>query len=164
MHPALEQIATVENERNSLVSTHEQPAVEATTPAAMLLSLKGVGAEFAAVLWTEALCRHFDNRRQIAAYAGLTPTPWMSGTIDHEQGVSKAGNPRLRTTMIQLSWLWLRNQPASALSRWFVDRVQSTGGRLKKAAIVALARKLLIALWKFVTAGVVIEGAVMKTA
>lgn len=160
----LEQIATVENERNSLVSTHEQPAVEATTPAAMLLSLKGVGAEFAAVLWTEALCRHFDNRRQIAAYAGLTPTPWMSGTIDHEQGVSKAGNPRLRTTMIQLSWLWLRNQPASALSRWFVDRVQSTGGRLKKAAIVALARKLLIALWKFVTAGVVIEGAVMKTA
>ncbi len=139
----LEQIATVENERNSLLSTHEQPAVEATTPAAMLLSLKGVGAEFAAVLWTEVLCRHFDNRRQIAAYAGLTPTPWMSGTIDHEQGVSKAGNPRLRTTMIQLSWLWLRNQPASVLSRWFVDRVQSTGGRLKKAAIVALARKLL---------------------
>lgn len=160
----LEQIATVENERNSLLSTHEQPAVEATTPEAMLLSLKGVGAKLAAVLWTEALCRHFDNRRQIAAYAGLTPTPWMSGTIDHEQGVSKAGNPRLRTTIIQLSWLWLRNQPASALSRWFVDRVQSTGGRLKKAAIVALARKLLIALWKFVTAGVVIEGAVMKTA
>lgn len=160
----LEQIAAVESERNSLLLMDEQPAVEATSPAAMLLSLKGVGAEFAAVLWIEALSRHFDNRRQIAAYAGLTPTPWMSGTIDHEQGVSKAGNPRLRTTMIQLSWLWLRNQPASALSRWFVDRVQSNGGRLKKAAIVALARKLLIALWKFVTAGVVIEGAVMKTA
>jgi transposase len=159
----LEQIAEVESERNSLLSVHEPLASEAPAPA-MLLTLKGVGAEFAAVLWTEALCRHFDNRRQIAAYAGLTPTPWMSGTIDHEQGVSKAGNPRLRTTMIQLSWLWLRNQPASALSRWFVDRVQSNGGRLKKAAIVALARKLLIALWKFVTAGVVIEGAVMKTA
>jgi transposase len=159
----LEQIAEVESERNSLLSVHEPLASEAPSPA-MLLTLKGVGAEFAAVLWTEALCRHFDNRRQIAAYAGLTPTPWMSGTIDHEQGVSKAGNPRLRTTMIQLSWLWLRNQPASALSRWFVDRVQSNGGRLKKAAIVALARKLLIALWKFVTAGVVIEGAVMKTA
>ncbi|APO74832.1 IS110 family insertion sequence transposase protein [Rhizobium etli 8C-3] len=159
----LEQIVEVESERNSLLSVHEPLASEAPAPA-MLLTLKGVGAEFAAVLWTEALCRHFDNRRQIAAYAGLTPTPWMSGTIDHEQGVSKAGNPRLRTTMIQLSWLWLRNQPASALSRWFVDRVQSNGGRLKKAAIVALARKLLIALWKFVTAGVVIEGAVMKTA
>lgn len=112
---------------------------------AMLLSLKGIGAEFAAVLWTEALSRRFDNRRQIAAYAGLTPTPWMSGTIDHEQGVSKA-ETRLRTTMIQLSWLWLRNQPASALSRWFVDRVQSNGGRLKKAAYIALARKLPIAL------------------
>ena len=159
----LEQIAAVESERNSLLSEHAPLASEAPAPA-MLLTLKGVGAEFAAVLWTEALSRHFDNRRQIAAYAGLTPTPWMSGTIDHEQGVSKAGNPRLRTTMIQLSWLWLRNQPASALSRWFVDRVQSNGGRLKKAAIVALARKLLIALWKFVTAGVVIEGAVMKTA
>ena len=107
----LEQIAAVESERNSLLSVNEPLAFEAPAPA-MLLTLKGVGAEFAAVHWTEALCRHFDNRRQIAAYAGLTPTPWMSGTIDHEQGVSKAGNPRLRTTMIQLSWLWLRNQPA----------------------------------------------------
>ncbi|WP_263623141.1 IS110 family transposase (plasmid) [Rhizobium sp. T1473] len=86
----LEQIAEVESERNSLLSVHEPLASEAPAPA-MLLTLKGVGAEFAAVLWTEALCRHFDNRRQIAAYAGLTPTPWMSGTIDHEQGVSKAG-------------------------------------------------------------------------
>ncbi|MGZ2385209.1 IS110 family RNA-guided transposase [Rhizobium brockwellii] len=160
----LEQIAAVESERNSLLAAHEEQAAKGPAKAAMLLSLKGVGAEFAAVLWTEALCRHFDNRRQIAAYAGLAPTPWMSGTIDHEQGVSKAGNPRLRTTMIQLSWLWLRNQPGSALSRWFVDRVHSNGGRLKKAAIVALARKLLIALWKYVTAGVVIEGAVMKSA
>ncbi|MGO6694421.1 IS110 family transposase [Rhizobium johnstonii] len=160
----LEQIAAVESERNSLLVAHEEQAAKGPAEAAMLLSLKGVGAEFAAVLWAEGLCRHFDNRRQIAAYAGLAPTPWQSGTIDHEQGVSKAGNPRLRTTMIQLSWLWLRNQPGSALSRWFVDRVQSNGGRLKKAAIVALARKLLIALWKYVTAGVVIEGAVMKSA
>lgn len=101
----------MESERNSLLVAHEDPAVETPAPAAMLLALKGVGAEFAAVLWGEGLCRHFDNRRQIAAYAGLAPTPWQSGRIDHEQGVSKAGNPRLRTTMIQLSWLWLRNQP-----------------------------------------------------
>lgn len=100
----------------------------------------------------------------MAAYAGLAPTPWQSGTIDQEQGISKTGNPRLRTTMIQLAWLWLRNQPGSVLSRWFVDRVQSNGGRLKKTAIVALARKLLIALWRYVTAGVTIEGVVMKTA
>jgi transposase len=150
----LDQIAAVDSERNSLLVAHEDPAVETPAPAAMLLAIKGVGAEFAAVLWGEGLCRHFDNRRQIAACAGLAPTPWQSGTIDHEQGVSKAGNPRLPTTMIQLSWLWLRNQPGSALSRWFADRVQSNGGRLKKTAIVALARKLLIALWKYVTAGV----------
>ncbi len=99
-----------------------------------------------------------------AAYAGLAPSPWQSGTIDREQGVSKAGNPRLRTTMVQLAWLWLRHQPDSMLARWFHARVVRNGGRLKKAAIVALARKLLVALWKYVTAGVVIEGAVMKAA
>ena len=89
-------------------------------------------------------------------------TPWKSGSIDREQGVSKAGNRRLRTTLIQLAWLWLRHQPQSALTLWFEERVKRNGGRLKKTTIVALARKLLVALWKYVTAGVVIEGAVMK--
>ena len=88
----------------------------------------------------------------------------QSGSVDHEQGVSKAGNPRLRTTLIQLAWLWLRHQPQSALALWFKERVNRNGGRLKKTTIVALARKLLVALWKYVTAGVVIEGAVMKDA
>jgi len=128
----------------------------------MLLSIKGIGSEFAAVLHSEGLFRHFNNRRQLAAYAGLAPSPWKSGSIDREQGVSKAGNPRLRTTMIQLSWLWLRHQPASMLARWFEERVAHNGGRLRKSTIVALARKLLIAIWKYVTAGVLIEGAVMK--
>ena len=76
----------------------------------------------------------------------------------------KPGNPRLRTTLIQLAWLWLRHQPHSALALWFKERVKRNGGRLKKTTIVALARKLLVALWKYVTAGVVIEGAVMKAA
>jgi transposase len=93
---------------------------------------------------------------------GLAPTPWQSGTVAREQGVSKAGNPRLRTTMIQLAWLWLRHQPHSALAQWFKERVKRNGGRLRKTTIVALARKLLVALWKYVNAGVVIEGAVMK--
>src|SRR6266478_3823120 len=84
---------------------------------------------------TEGLFRGFDNRRQVAAYAGLAPTPWQSGSVDHEQGVSKAGNPRLRTTMIQLAWLWLRHQPDSALSRWFHDRIKRNGGRLRKTTI-----------------------------
>jgi transposase len=113
-----------------------------------------------AVLWSEAFYRHFANRRQLAAYAGLAPTPWRSGSIEREQGVSKAGNPRLRTMMIQLAWLWLRHQPQSALAQWF--KAHSQRGR--KTAIVALARKLLVALWKYVTSGVVIDGAVMKSA
>jgi len=155
------QIKTVEAERDALL------AVEQTTapvPPAMLLGVKGIGPEFAAVLWSEGLSRPFENRRQIAAYAGLAPTPWQSGSVDREQGISQSGNPRLRTTMVQLAWLWLRHQPDSALALWFHDRVKRNGGRLRKTTIVALARKLLVALWKYVTAGVVIEGAVMKTA
>jgi transposase len=158
----LEQIKAVEAERNALLVPTTD--AEVPTPAKMLMDLKGIGAEFATVLWTEGLCRQFDNRRQVAAYAGLAPTPWQSGTIDREQGVGKSGNPRLRTTMLQLAWLWLRHQPDSALSRWFHERVELNGGRFRKTMITALARKLLVALWKYVTAGVVIEGATVRTA
>jgi transposase len=157
----LEQIKAAEMERDALLAALQ---VAAPTSAARLLDIKGIGPEFAAILWSEGLFRHFDNRRQIASYAGLAPTPWRSGSVDREQGVSKAGNPRLRSTLIQLAWLWLRHQPQSVLALWFEERVRRNGGRLKKTTIVALARKLLVALWKYVTAGVVIEGAVMKAA
>jgi len=161
----LEQIKAVEVERDAMLAAASVgPAQCADVAPAMLLALKGIGEEFAAVLWSEGLSRHFDNRRQVAAYAGLAPTPWQSGQIDREQGVSKAGNPRLRTMLIQMAWLWLRHQPQSALSLWFTQRVKQNNGRLKKKTIVALARKLLVALWKYVNAGVVIEGAVMTTA
>src|SRR4029078_1935215 len=93
------------------------------------------------------------------AYAGLAPTPWQSGSVQHEQGVSKSGNPRLRSTMIQLAWLWLRPQPQSELSLWFRERVKRNGGRGKKTAIVALARKLLVALWKLSSSGGGVQGA-----
>jgi transposase len=158
----LEQIKAVEAERDALLAAATKPASEEAAPDAvtMLLALKGMGANFAAVLWSEAFYRQFSNRRQVAAYAGLAATPWQSGGIRHEQGVSKAGNPRLRTTMIQLAWLWIRHQPQSALTRWFKER----SPQARKRAIVALARKLLVALWKYVTQGVVIEGAVMKPA
>jgi transposase len=155
----IEQIKAVEAERDALLARDHAVT---PAPAAMLVDIKGIGPEFAVILWAEGLFRHFDNRRQVAAYAGLAPTPWQSGSIDREQGVSKAGNPRLRTTLIQLAWLWLRHQPHSALTLWFEERVKRNGGRLKKTTIVALARKLLVALWKYVTAGVVIEGAVLK--
>ncbi len=156
----LEQITAAETERDALLTAQK---VAAPTPAAMLLGIRGIGPEFAAVLWSEGLFRHFDNRRQIASYAGLAPTPWQSGSINHEQGVSKAGNPRLRSTLIQLAWLWLRHQSQSALALWFKERATRNGGRHKKTTIVALARKLLVALWKYVTAGVVIEGAAIKS-
>ena len=157
----LAQIKAVEAERDALLAAEQ---IKAPVVPAMLLGVKGIGPEFAAVLWSEGLSRPFENRRQIAAYAGLAPTPWQSGSVDREQGISQSGNPRLRTTMIQLAWLWLWHQPDSALALWFHDRVKRNGGRLRKTTIVALARKLLVALWKYVTAGVVIEGAAMKTA
>jgi len=158
----LDQIKLAEAERDGLLAEGQAAAPE--SPARMLLEFKGIGAESAATLWLEALFRHFDNRRQLASYAGLAPTPWQSGSVDREQGVSKAGNPRLRAILIELAWLWLRHQPQSALALWFKERVKRNGGRMKKTTIVALARKLLVALWKYVTAGIVIEGAVMKPA
>ena len=112
--------------------------------------------------YLEGLFRHFENRRQLAAYAGLAPSPWKSGSVDHEQGISKAGNPRLRTTMIELAWMWVRYQPASALSCWFRQRVGSERGRIRRISIVALARKLLIALSRYVTHGEIPAGAVVK--
>lgn len=159
----LEQIKAVEAVRDELVASAPENIGE-QLGTEMLMRLKGVGPDFAEVLWSEGLYRHFDNRRQLASYAGLTPTPWQSGSISREQGVSKAGNPRLRTTMVQLSWFWLLHQPQSALTRWFQERARLDGGRRRKPTIVALARKLLIALWKFVRFGVVIEGAIMKRA
>ena len=155
----LAQLKAVEAERDALL----EPATDAVAlPAAMLARLKGIGPETAAVLWSEGLFRHFDNRRQLAAYAGLAPTPWRCGSIDHEQGVSKAGNPRLRTARVELAWLWLQNQPTSALSLWFHQRVQRLSGRVRKTAIVALARKRLVALSRYTSAGVGLEGAVMR--
>jgi transposase len=158
----LEQIKAVEVERDAFILARKPEGMNADaarSPPAMLTKLNGIGPEIAAVLWSEGLYRSFANRKQVAAYAGLAPTPWQSGSVAREQGVSKAGNPRLRTTMLQLAWLWLRHQPQSALARWFHERVKRNGGRLRKTTIVALARKLLVVLWKYVTAGVVIEGA-----
>src|ERR1700730_1347968 len=119
----LGQIKAVEAERDALLT----PATETEgmpAPQAMLIDLRGIGAEFAAVVWSEGLCRSFANRRQVAAYGGLAPTPWQSGSVAREQGVSKAGNPRLRTTMIQLAWLWLRHQPNSALAQWLQEEIK----------------------------------------
>ena len=160
----LDHIKAAEGERDALLAEQQATAPPTVAAGKILLDFRGIGPEFAAILWLEGFFRHFDNRRQLAAYAGLAPTPWQSGSVDREQGVSKAGNPRLRETLIQLAWLWLRHQPKSALALWFNERVSRNGGRMKKVIIVALARKLLVALWKYVTAGVVIEGASFNAA
>jgi len=159
----IEQIKAVEAERDAVLA-QVQASSGVPAPAAQLLTLRGIGPEAAATLWTEGLFRTFSNRKQVAAYAGLAPTPWQSGSVHRDQGVSKAGNPRLRTIMIQIAWLWLRHQPQSALALWYRARIKRTGGRLGKTMIVALARKLLVALWKYATAGVLIEGAALKPA
>jgi transposase len=128
-----------------------------------LIKVGGIGAEISGSLASEGLARDFKNRRQAGSYSGLTPTPWISGELDHEQGVSQAGNPRLRTTMIQLAWLWPKHQPHSALTRWYKDKLAHASGRgAKQKLVVALARKLFIALWKYVAFGELIEGAIMK--
>src|SRR4029077_17928636 len=122
----ISQIAELEAERDRAMEVRQSGArAEAANGEAgpLLLQLRGIGPEFASVLSLEALYCSFANRREVTAYARLVPSPWKSGSIEVEQGISKAGNSRLRKTMIQVAWLWLRHQPGSALSRWFHDRV-----------------------------------------
>ena len=145
-----------------------QAAQAAPVPKAMaerrdqLQRLKALGPSFATTLTSELFYKDFDNRRQVAAYCGLPPSPWRSGGIDREQGISKAGNPRARLKAIELAWLWLRHQPESELSRWFNTRTANAGKRARRIAIVALARKLIVALWRYLTTGLVPAGATMK--
>ena len=127
-----------------------------------LQRLKALGPAFTATLVNELFYKEFRNRREVASYCGLTPSPWQSGGIDREQGISKAGNRRARHQAIELAWLWLRHQPDSTLSRWFRNRTANAGKRAKRVAIVALARKLIVALWRYLTTGLIPEQATMK--
>jgi transposase len=129
-----------------------------------LLRLRGVGWQSSWTLSMEFFnWRQFKNTKQVGACAGLTPTPYDSGDSTREQGISKAGNKRIRKIMVELAWLWLRYQPQSQLSQWFETRFGSGGKRMRRIGIVALARKLLIALWRYLEHGVVPQGAVLKT-
>lgn len=128
-----------------------------------LQRIRGIGENFAAVLTREVFYRSFGNRRQLASYVGITPMPYQSGGMDRDRSISRAGNPRARTTMIQLAWLWLRYQPDSALATWFRTRVGQLQGRTRRIAIVAMSRKLLIALWRYVETGVVPNGVALRT-
>jgi transposase len=161
-------------ERRRLISEQitaiEQSAVQAverdpTGPNALVLLLaqiKGIGLETAQMLVHEVLSRTLRDRRAVARYAGLTGTPDESGSKRREKGIGKAGNPRVRCGLIQLAWRFLMFQPDAALVRWYRERTAGGKGAIKKTMIVALARKLLIALWSYATAGVMPEGVVLK--
>ena len=129
----------------------------------LLLRLKCLGPAFATTLTHEVFYKDFRNRREVGSYFGLTPSPWQSGGIDRDQGISKAGNPRARCAAIELAWLWLRHQPDSVLTQEYRRRTLDASKRIKRVAIVALARKLMVALWRYLTTGLVPDGAVLKT-
>jgi transposase len=129
-----------------------------------LINLRSIGQVSSWDLTSEFFgWREFKNVKQVSAASGLAPTPYASGDLNREQGISKAGNPRVRKTMIELAWFWLRYQPQSQLSQWFFKRFGSGGARMRRIGIVALARKLLVALWKYLELGLVPEGAVLKS-
>lgn len=127
-----------------------------------LMDVRGIGLVGGQKLLHEVFYRSFNNRREVGSFLGLVNSPYDSGNTRRDQGISKAGNPRVRSLAVELAWLWLRFQPDSELSRWFRTRVGSLKGRIRRIAIVALARKLMIALWRYVTTGLVPTGAVVR--
>lgn len=155
------QIAEVEKERDKRLY---EPQTESDRKAWLLYQLSGIGAVSAWQLSKEFFgWRRFQNRRQVGSLAGLTGTPYDSGGSTRDQGISKAGNARIRTLMIQLAWFWLRHQPRSDLTRWYKKRFGSGNGRMRRIGITALARKLLVALWKYVEKGEIPKGALLAS-
>jgi transposase len=155
-------IKTIETERDAIAAAKTEAVHSRTKKIQGLTKIKSIGPEFATTLVGEVFYRSFDNRKQLASYVGLTPAHFQSGPSCRDQGISKAGNPKARTVMIELAWLWLRYQPDSSLSVWFRDRVGKLKGRIRRITIVAVARKLLIALWRYLETGLVPERAILK--
>lgn len=155
-----EQIGQVEKELLQELKDSDQEAVEKIR---CLMLLKGIGQRSARVFVREMFgWRKFRNRRQVGAAIGLVPSPYLSGQGGKEQGISKAGNGRVRHLAVEISWVWLRYQPGSRLSQWFQQRFGGGGKRMRRIGIVAVARRLMISLWQYLQYGVVPEGAVLK--
>jgi transposase len=154
------QIEELQAERAELIRSSSEPDVELVR---QLLRLKGIGENSAWLFVMEFFgWREFRNRRQVGGLAGLTPTPYQSGDEDHEQGIGKDGNRPVRSIAIEIAWSWVRNQPESELSRWFQERFADGGKRQRKRGIVAVARKLLVALWRYLQYGEIPAGAQLK--
>lgn len=154
------QLRAIEDQSRAELRAAEPGSQEAKT--VMLAKLKGIGMVGGQGLVNEVFYRNFDNRRQVGSYVGLTGTPYNSGSSERDQGISKAGNRRARELAIELAWLWVSHQPGSELTRWFRERVRDLKGRIRRIAIVALARKLMVALWRYLTTGTVPTGAVLR--
>ena len=154
------QAKEIDREIKEKVERQETPVARVM---GILMMLVGIGPVSAGVLASEFFAwRKFTNPRQVGALAGMTGTPYSSGDMNREQGISKAGNWRVRRIMIELAWIWLRYQPDSHLSKWFAQRFANKGKRQRRIGIVALGRKLLVALWRYVDLGVIPEGAILR--
>jgi transposase len=155
-------IQTLEAERRALLRHRTDPVIAQVR---QLFTLRGIGINSAWLYIMEFFAwRDFQTAKQVGALAGLTPTPYQSGQSRRELGIAKAGNRHIRAMALEIAWAWRRFQPASALSQWYERRCGAGSARLRKLGMVALARKLLIALWRCVKTGVLPEGAVLKTA
>ncbi len=154
------QILELERARKAAL---KKPSGRVAEIAAKLMRLKGIGVNVSTLCAVEFFAwREFKNRKQVGSCAGLTPTPYASGEVAREQGISKAGNRRVREMMIEIAWQWLQHQPHSTLSRWYEHRYARNGNRARRIGIVALARKLLVALWRYVEKDVRPDGALLK--
>ena len=154
-----EQIRAIRKEQRRQLKQANTPELRTIQ---LLARLRGIGVDSAWLIGMEMFAwRKFNNRREVGGASGLTGTPYNSGSSEHEQGISKAGNPLVRTRAIELAWLWLHYQPHSELSRWFTRRYARGGSRMRRVGIVAVARKLLIDLWHLVEHGVVPRGAII---
>jgi len=151
-----EQLKEIEAARQQVMTVVDPDRIERAIQ--FLVRIVGLGVETATVLVHEVFSRRFRDRKALAAFVGLTGTPFNSGGSTREQGISKNGNPRVRRIMTQLMWRWLKFQPGSALARWFAERTGGAKGRIRKIMAIALARKLLVALWRYLEDGVVPEG------
>jgi len=154
-----EQLATLDRERDQAPT----PCKATEKKRVQLMSLTGIGPAIAAVMTREVFYRQFDNRRQVASFLGLATSPHDSGDVERSQGISRAGRGQVRGTIVQAAWLWLKHQPKSAITRWFVQRTAGQSGRIRRIMIVAVARKLAIALWRFLEQGLVPQGATLAS-
>ena len=164
----LRQIDEVEAERNAVTQSGQSIRIvdaakgsdeHAAAKIAILTGLKGIGPNDATLLTHEIFYRDFRNRRELASWVGLAPIPWASGDVQYDQGIGRDGPAWIRAQLIQMAWRWLRYQPDSPLSEWFHERTAGAKGRMRRVMVVALARKLLIALWRFAETGLVPLGA-----